>query len=77
MLLRNLDMESKSDMLVNGSRGVVAGFRKKQVSFRNGCTKHFALTQCHCAVPCAAFCPGQPLTQRHVALHFHASLCAK
>lgn len=41
MLLRNLDMESKSGMLVNGSRGVVAGFRKKQVGFQNGCAKHF------------------------------------
>lgn len=30
MLLRNLDMELKTAMLVNGSRGVVTGFRKKQ-----------------------------------------------
>ena len=77
MLLRNLDMGSKPDMLVNGSRGVVAGFRKKQVSFRNGCAEHLTLTQCHCAITCAAFCPGEPLTQRHVANHFYASLCAK
>ena len=30
MLLRNLEMERRSEMLVNGSRGVITGFRKKQ-----------------------------------------------
>ena len=31
MLLRNLDMQQPSNMLVNGSRGVIVGFRKKEV----------------------------------------------
>ena len=30
MLLRNLDMQQPSNMLVNGSRGVIVGFRKKE-----------------------------------------------
>ena len=30
MLLRNLEMERRSEMLVNGSRGVITGFWKKQ-----------------------------------------------
>lgn len=30
MLLRNLDMQQPSSMLVNGSRGVIIGFRKKE-----------------------------------------------
>ena len=32
MLLRNLEMERRSEMLVNGSRGVITGFWKKQAS---------------------------------------------
>ena len=32
MLLRNLDMQQPSNMLVNGSRGVIVGFRKKEAS---------------------------------------------
>lgn len=32
MLLRNLDMQQPADMLVNGSRGVIVGFRKKEAS---------------------------------------------
>ena len=30
MLLRNLEMERRSEMLVNGSRGVITGFWKTQ-----------------------------------------------
>ena len=30
MLLRNLDMQQPSSMLVNGSRGVIIAFRKKE-----------------------------------------------
>ena len=36
MLLRNLDMQKPSSMLVNGSRGVIIGFRKKEA--RNSAT---------------------------------------
>ena len=32
MLLRNLEMERRSEMLVNGSRGVITSFWKKQAS---------------------------------------------
>ena len=34
MLLRNLEMENRNEMLVNGSRGVIAGFWKKEVGIQ-------------------------------------------